>query len=74
MAEDSGLVDEVESTVRQAAAGAEVVVIRLKVGKKLSMPSSALAAELHRRFPQASLEIKNGAPDGSVEVCDIEVQ
>ena len=72
---DDGLtiVDEVESTIRQAAGEQVVVVIRLAIGKEVSVPKAKLAKILHERFPQASIEIKQGDIVDSVVVKDIEV-
>jgi hypothetical protein len=68
------LADEVESTVRQAAGKQRVVLIRLAVGKELSVSKVALASELHRRFPGASIEMKESSIISSVVVKDIEVE
>ncbi|MEM2138012.1 MAG: hypothetical protein QW568_02900, partial [Candidatus Anstonellaceae archaeon] len=45
------LIDEIETTVREAAQGHRVVMIRLAVGKELSVSKVEIAKELHRRFP-----------------------
>ncbi|MCX8197676.1 MAG: hypothetical protein N3F07_00565 [Candidatus Micrarchaeota archaeon] len=68
------LVDEIEAVIKEAAGKQEVVMIRLAVGEKISIPKSALAAELHRRFPKASIEMVDGKEEGSVVVKDIEVE
>lgn len=68
------LAGEAASAIRQAAGGRAVVMIRLDVGKEVSVPKSAIAAELHRLFPQASIEIKEGAVPDSIVVKDIEVE
>ncbi len=68
------LVDEVASTVRAAAGGQTVVMIRLSVGKQVSMPKSGIAARLHQLFPQASIDMAEGAIADSVVVRDIEVE
>jgi len=75
--EDDGknvIVDEVEATIKQAAGKQEVVMIRLAIGNDVTVPQSVLAAELHKRFPQASIEIKQSKITDSVVVRDIEVE
>ncbi len=74
MPAENGLADEIEATVRQAADGATVISIRLAVGKRIATPVAALAAELHKRFPSASIELKESAITDSVVVKDIEVE
>ena len=74
MPEENPLVDEVEATVKSAANGSKVVVIRLAVGTQVSVPSSQIAAELHRRFPEASIELKKSPIVDSIVVKDIEVE
>jgi hypothetical protein len=68
------LIDEIETTVKEAAAGQRVVLIRLAVGKELSVSKVEIAKELHRRFPDASIEMKESALTDSVTVRDIEVE
>ena len=70
----SAVVDEVEATIKQAAGRQEVVMIRLAIGTDVTVPQSVLAAELHKRFPQASIEIKQSKITDSVVVKDIEVE
>lgn len=67
------LIDEVEATVKQASGGSTVVMIRLAIGKEVSVAKSVLASELHKRFPSASIEIKESAITDSIVVKDIEV-
>ena len=75
MAEDGlEVVDEVEATVKQAANGQRVIVIRISVGKSVSVPKVKIATELHKRFPGASIEMEEGGEDESVTVKDIEVE
>jgi len=71
---NSAVVDEVEATIKQAAGKQEVVMIRLAIGTDVTVPQSVLAAELHKRFPQASIEIKQSKITDSVVVRDIEVE
>lgn len=71
---DSAIVEEAAAAIREAAGKQAVLVIRLAVGKEVSVPKSAIAAELHRLFPQASIEIKESALTDSVVVKDIEVE
>ena len=75
MGKDGGLavVDEVEATIRQAAGKQTITRIRLAVGKEVSVPLTKIASELHRRFPQASVEITESRITDSVVVKDIEV-
>ncbi|MCX8195123.1 MAG: hypothetical protein N3G22_03405 [Candidatus Micrarchaeota archaeon] len=71
------LVDEIEAIIRQAASGQKVVVIRLVVGKKVSVSKVSLARELRLRFPSSSLEIKENKDRknaDSVIVKNIEVE
>jgi hypothetical protein len=68
------LIDGIESTVREAASGQRVVLIRLAVGKGLSVSKVEIAKELHRRFPDASIEMKESTLTDSVTVKDIEVE
>lgn len=68
------LIDEIETTVKEAAAGQKVVMIRLAIGKELSISKVEIAKELHRRFPEASVELKESALTDSVTVKDIEVE
>lgn len=74
MPDETPLVDEVEETVKGAANGGRVLVIRLAVGKQVSIPASQIAAELHKRFPDASIEMKQSAITDSIVVKDIEVE
>ncbi|MFA6489652.1 MAG: hypothetical protein WCT52_03125 [Candidatus Micrarchaeia archaeon] len=74
MPDGNPLVDEVEETVKSAANGSKVTVIRIAVGKQVSVPTAKLAAELHRRFPGASIELKQSAIIDSIVVKDIEVE
>ena len=68
------VVDEVEAAIRQAASGQTVVMIRLAIGKEVSVAKAQIAGELHRRFPEASVEITESALTDSVVVKDIEVE
>jgi hypothetical protein len=70
----SPLVDEVENTVKSAANGSKVTVIRLAVGKQVTVPAAKIAAELHKRFPKASIELKESVIADSIVVKDIEVE
>ena len=76
MADEDGLalIGEVEATIKDAAKGANVVVIRLAIGKEVSVAKSVVASELHKRFPSASIEIKESAITDSIVVKDIEVE
>jgi len=74
MPEGNELADEIEGTIRQAAGKARVIFIRIAVGKGVSVPVPQLASELHRRFPDASIELKESAIVDSVVVKDIEVE
>jgi hypothetical protein len=69
------VLDEIEATVRQAAGKKQVVLIRLAVGKEVTVSKVQLAKEMHRRFPDASLELLDSkdAAD-SIVVKDIEVE
>jgi hypothetical protein len=69
----SGLVEEVAATIKEAAAGQRVVVIRLEVGREVTIPKVEIASQMHRLFPGASVEISDGKEGDSVTVKDIEV-
>lgn len=73
--DEMGILDEIESTVRNAAGKEKVVLIRLSIGKEVTVSKVQLAKEIHRRFPDASLELSDSkdATD-SVVVKDIEVE
>jgi len=68
------LVDEIEATVRGAAEGSKVVVIRLAVGKDVTVPKMRIASELQQRFPGASIEIDDGKRADAVVVKNIDVE
>lgn len=72
--ENSALVEEIEATVRGASGGSRVLVIRLMVGKDVTVPKLDIAGQLHRKFPGASIEIKDGSATDAVVVKDIEVE
>jgi len=67
------LADEVETAVKQAAGKHEVLLIRLKVGRGISVSKAELARELHLRFQRASIEMDESDVGDSVIVKDIEV-
>jgi len=69
-----GILDEIEATVKQAAGKEKVILIRIAVGKEVSVSKVEIARELHRRFPDASVEISDGKESDSVTVKDIEVE
>ncbi len=72
--ETESMIDEVEATVKEAAAGKTVVMIRLAIGKEISVSKVEIARELHKRFPEASVEMKESALTDSITVKDIEVE
>lgn len=72
--ERSTLVEEIEATIRGAAGGNRVLVVRLMVGKDVSVPKLEIAKLLHERFPGSSIEIKDGDASDAVVVKDIEVE
>lgn len=76
VASDEGsIVDEVASAIKAAAAGQKVILIRISVGKEVTVSRVQIARELNRIFPSASLEIKDSkVPDDSIVVRDIEVE
>jgi hypothetical protein len=71
---EKGIVDEISDTIRGAAGDAKVTVIRLGVGKDVTVSRVKIASELQRRFPGASVEITDGKQGDSVVVKDIEVE
>ena len=70
---EQGVIDEMVATVKQAAAGQKVVVIRIEVGRSFSVPKVEIAKGLHEKFPGASIDIQD-SDDDSVTVKDIEVE
>ena len=68
------IVDEIEDTVKQAAGKATVTMIRIEIGKGLSISKVQIAKELQLRFPQASIELEESNVAESVVVKDIEVE
>ncbi len=71
--EGAPIIDEIEAAVRGASAGKTVVMIRLAIGKEVTVSKVEIAKELHKRFPEASVEMKESALTDSVVVKDIEV-
>ncbi len=72
--ENSALVEEIEATIKGASGGSRVIVIRLMVGKDVTVPRLEIAGQLHKRFPGSSIEIKDGSASDAVVVKDIEVE
>lgn len=72
--EHISMVDEVEATIKEAAAGQKVVQIRLAIGAEVSVSRVELAAELHKRFPDASITLLESKITDSIVVKDIEVE
>ena len=68
------LIDEVEQTIRQAAGKQAVTRIRVAVGKEVTVSKVEIAKELHKRFPQASVELLETKESDSIVVRDIEVE
>ncbi len=71
---EQNLIDEVEAAIRQACAGQAVTKIRVAVGKEVTVSKVEIASELHRRFPQASVELMETKESDSIVVRDIEVE
>lgn len=67
------IADEIEETVRHAAGKQRITRIRLEIGRKLSVSKVKLAGILHKRFPDASIDMKESRNADSVVVKDIEV-
>ena len=68
------IIDEIEQTIRQAAGKSTVTMIRLAIGKEVTVSKVEIAKEMHKRFPSASVELDEGKDAGSVVVRDIEVE
>lgn len=68
------IIDEIEAAIRQAAGKSTVTMIRLAIGKGLSVSKVEIAKELHKKFPSASVELEEGKETESVVVRDIEVE
>jgi len=73
MVEES-LADDVEATIRQAAGKQSVIKIRVAIGKEVTVSKVEIAKELHKRFPQASIELEEAKETDSIVVKDIEVE
>lgn len=71
--ESCKVADEIETTIRHAAGKLRITKIRLEIGRSLSVSKVKLAGILHRRFPDASIDMKESAKEDSVVVKDIEV-
>ncbi len=72
--EGSEIIGGIASAIREAAGGQAVVLIRLAVGKDVTVPKARIASGLHKLFPRASIELKETALSDSVVVKDIEVE
>jgi hypothetical protein len=72
--EESSLVSEIESTVEGAAAGQKVTLIKLKLGKGVSVSKEEIVRALSGRFPGASIDVQDGGAPGSATVREIEVE
>lgn len=70
----NAIVDEIEATILKAAGKATVTLIRLAIGKKVSVSKVEIAKELHKRFPSASVVLGETDEADSVVVKDIEVE
>ena len=68
------MIDEVEAIIKEAAAGQTVTLIRIEVGMDISVSKVEIAKALHKRFPQASVEMKESKATDSIVVKDIEVE
>ena len=69
------ILDEIEETIRQAAGKEKVVLIRIAVGSEVTISKVDIARELHKRFPDASVELSDSKVAGdSVVIQDIEVE
>jgi Zn finger protein HypA/HybF involved in hydrogenase expression len=51
-------VDELDSTVKEAAGSSHVTKIFLRLGEYVTLPKATLLSELHKRFPTASIEVQ----------------
>ena len=68
------IIDEISAAIRQAAGKEKVVLIRIAIGSEVTVSKVEMARELHRRFPDASIELMDSkAATDSVVVKDIEV-
>lgn len=73
--DSDSILDEIEAAIRSAAAGQKVVLIRLEVGRDVTVSRIEIAKEMHRKFPDASVELGDAkAKSDSVVVKDIEVE
>jgi hypothetical protein len=67
------ILELVEETIKNAAEGKEVVLIKLEIGKDVTFDKKEFALLLYKKFPKASIIIKKSKIHDSVVVKEIEV-
>ena len=72
--EARSLISEIESTIEGAASGQKVTLIKLSLGKGVSVSKEEIVKALAQKFPGASIDIRDGGAAGSVTVKEIEVE
>ena len=72
--EARSLISEIESTIGGAADGQKVMLIVIAVGKGVSVSKEEIVQALSRKFPGASIDIRDGGAAGSATVKEIEVE
>ncbi|MFA6907739.1 MAG: hypothetical protein WC263_02840 [Candidatus Micrarchaeia archaeon] len=68
------LVDGIESAISGAAGRHKVTLIKLSVGKGVSVAKEEIVKALAQKYPGASIDIQDGGADGSATVKEIEVE
>ena len=72
--ETPSLIDEIESTISDAAGKNAVTLIILSMGKGVSVAKEEIVKRLAEKYPGASIDIRDGGASGSVTVKEIEVE
>jgi len=70
--EARSLVSEIENTIEGAAGKHKVTLIKLALGKGVSV-SKEIVQALGKKYPGASIDIQDGGAKGSATVKEIEV-
>lgn len=72
--EARSLISEIEGTIEGAASGQKVTLIKLSLGKGVSVSKEEIVKALAQKFPGASIDIQDGGAAGSATVREIEVE
>ncbi|GEM_PF-1737451 len=71
--EARSLVSEIENTIEGAAGKHKVTLIKLALGKGVSVSKEEIVQALGKKYPGASIDIQDGGAKGSATVKEIEV-